>query len=172
MLKEEIIEMIEDDEGDENMESEQGEDVQIESEDGIEMEMDDNVEDEGYYDDDIENVQNEQDEYVQDYEVDGSENNLETKEEEAMIADTYWGMEVYLVAFSCFCCMQKTKCCGFWKGQKREKNGFGYNGYAEYRQQDGFKRVFGNVDDEEKDVEMGGNRIDQNESDEDESFIN
>eukprot|EP00483_Globobulimina_turgida_P009517 UN09536 len=62
-----------------------------------------------------------------------------------MVADTFWGLEIYSIAFMLLCCcciscyMQKTKCCGYCV--KKDKT----FAYSEYRSQGGFKRVFGNV---------------------------
>ncbi len=92
-----------------------------------------------------------------------TENDLEKKEREAMVADTFWGLEIYSIAFMVLCCccvgcdLQKTKCCGYFA--KKDKTFH----YSEYHSQGGFKRVFGNVDDDGDDIEMG---VEQNDSDE------
>lgn len=94
-----------------------------------------------------------------------------------MIADTFWGLEVYSIAFGVLlcCCIgcwcQKTQCCGYLAPAKPAHD----YGYAAYGNQNGFKhQVFGGVDDAEnssddddndyndRDPEMGDN---QNDSD-------
>ena len=87
---------------------------------------------------------------------------LEKKEKEAMIADTFWGMEVYSIAFvillcCCLVCyLQKTKCCGYLKPAKQEF------GYAAYGQRGGFKQVFGGVDDAENSSDDDDNDYQKN----------
>ena len=93
------------------------------------------------------------------------EEDLEKEEAEALIADTFWGLEIYSVAFGVLCCLcvccwaQKTKCCGLLRSGKDDEDRFEYSAY---HSQGGFKKVFGNVEEEEleNDVEMG---VDQQE---------
>merc|ERR1712228_715616 len=107
------------------------------------------AENEDYYDDN---------ENIDDYD-------LEKEEADALIADTFFGLEVYSIAFGVLCCLcvccwaQKTKCCGLLSTGKESEHRFEY---AAYHSQGGFKKVFGNVEEEdlENDVEMG---VDQEE---------
>merc|ERR1719242_687842 len=107
-----------------------------------------------------------------------SDSILSEREADAMIADTFWGLEVYSVAFVvllCLCCgcyMVRNDCCGYLEmeslglGAKKVSDVDGAFGYAKYSQPIGFKAQFGNAYDD-KDVEMGRS-IDQEHSDEQE----
>eukprot|EP01084_Bolivina_argentea_P304874 526610_1 len=144
--------------------------------DNVDVALDNEEEDEQYYDDVDQDEELAHEEYNELYD-DGEEKNDEVyddqyideeyrennvdqedireQEAKAMIADTFWGLEIYTVAFMvlCCCCIScycyKTKCCGYFK----TKDGTESFGYARYAHQGGFNKVFGNVDDE--DVEMG-----------------
>ena len=92
-----------------------------------------------------------------------SETLMQKEEADAMIADAFWGLEVYSVAFGvlCFLCIvcacYRCEWCGAGKTAEADK-AFGYSQYDGRHvngQNGGFKRVFGNVDDDEQDPEMG-----------------
>jgi len=102
------------------------------------------------------------------------EEDLQRKEADAMLADTFWGIEVYAFAFMmlmCCCCgcyLYKTRCCGFLHPVKRTEFG-----YAAYAQRSGFKQVFGAVDEEEDDDDDYRNtpKIGSNHDDSDEEAM-
>merc|ERR1712173_40890 len=100
------------------------------------------------------------------YEEDNDKEDVEREEAEALIEDAVWGLEIYSIAFGVLCCLcvccwaQKTKCCGLLQSSKAAADETFQ--YAAYHQQGGFKKVFGNVEEEDlaDDVEMG---VDQDE---------
>ena len=97
---------------------------------------------------------------------------MQKKEANAMIADAFWGLEVYSVAFGVLCCLcilcacQRCDLCGSVRAAEAEK-AFAYAPYSGHpaNGHGGFKRVFG-ADDHEEDPEMGrslGNHSDEEE---------
>ena len=98
-----------------------------------------------------------------------SETLMQKKEADAMIADAFWGLEVYSVAFGVLCCLCIVCACHRRSVQAAEaEKAFGYAPYGgnHANGNGGFKRVFGQVDDHEEDPEMGrslGNHSDEEE---------
>ena len=96
---------------------------------------------------------------------------MQKKEADAMIADAFWGLEVYSVAFGVLCCLCILCACHRRNAQAAEaEKAFGYAPYggnhAHAHGHGGFKRVFGQADDHEEDPEMGrslGNHSDEEE---------
>jgi len=84
-----------------------------------------------------------------------SETLLQKKEANAMIADAFWGLEVYSVAFGVLLCLCIVCACHRCRSKSAAEM---ENGYSQYNTSatgsGGFKHVFGDVDDE-RDPEMG-----------------